>query len=119
MLPCIAIRPEILDEEACRTWAIRRMHPAGPICPRCRVSPSGRQAETFAGGGRIHCNSCGAWYTARTGTSLEGSTLDWRQFRLLVIMIANGRPVTETADLCGVSSDTVRVWRRRLQGAGL
>lgn len=115
-LPCVAIRPEMLDEAACRAWVIRRFHPAGAFCPFCGCSPSGVQIETFHAGGRLHCKGCGKWYTARTATPLDRSTMDWRQFYLLVSLIGQGGQAKVIAEMCGVCDDTVRVWQRRLKG---
>jgi transposase-like protein len=104
---------EALDEVACRAFWVRRLHPAGPHCPDCRVALDGRQAETFAAGGRVHCNSCGRWFTYRTGTLFTGTTLNDRQLFLLILLIANNCPASSIAASCRLSEDTVYAWQRR------
>lgn len=114
----IAAGPEVLDPIACRAFLVRRLHPGGGRCPDCGTTLTGRQAETFADGGRVHCNACDRWFTYRTGTPLQGSTADDRQIFLLVLLTAAGCPVATVAAACRLSDDTVRAWQRRFREAG-
>jgi len=107
---------EALDAEACRTFWVRRLHPAGPACVSCGCSLAGRQAETFSAGGRVHCRNCGAWLTYRTGTPLAGLALDDRQLAVIVTLARLNVPARQIAQAAGCSDDTVRRTIRRLTG---
>lgn len=109
----IAEAVDLLDAGACRAFLVRRWHPAGPRCPGCGVALQGRQAQTFAGGGRVHCNGCGLWFTYRTGSPGHRSPANDRQVALFELLSAAGCPVAAIAAACRVSDDTVRAWRRR------
>lgn len=106
-----------LDVSVCRSWWLRRLHPAGPLCPQCHTSPSGRQAETWADDGRVWCRSCGRWYNNRSGTLLEACKLDWRKLFALAVLISADLPVVKIASMTGIAESTVHEWQRRFRGA--
>lgn len=107
----------MLDTIACRSFLIRRLHPAGPRCPDCGTSPTGLQSEAFNAGGRVHCRSCGRWFSWRTGSILQGSTLDERQLYLVVFLTSAGCPVSTITEASGLPDRTVRDWQHRLREA--
>lgn len=106
---------DALEEEACRQFLIRRVHPTGAKCPVCRTSIDGRQAETFNARGRVHCNSCGRWFGYRTETIFSGTTLNDRQIFLLLLLLANNCPTAKIAASCKVSEETVLSWKHKLE----
>lgn len=119
MLACLVeLGEEMIDETAARAWWIRRLHPSGPRCPSCGFVLVGRQAETFAGGGRVQCGGCSTFLTARTGTILNGSHASWRQMLLLVLLSSTGASVFEVAKACRMSVETVISWQRRFLEGG-
>jgi len=105
----------MLDQDACRAFWIRRLHPHGPTCPDCKVSLDGRQAETFNSGGRVHCNSCDRWFSYRTGTIIHGLKGDDRQVYLLVMLTEAGCSSRFISIAARFSIDTVRSWQRRFR----
>lgn len=113
----VAASLENLDLAACRSFWVRRLHPAGPHCPACRVALDGRQAETFRDGGRVHCNSCARWFTYRTGTLLQGTIADDRQLYLVAMLTSLDCQAARIAAVCRLSIDTVRAWQRRFREA--
>lgn len=119
MLGClVGMGAGMIDETAARAWWVRRLHPAGPCCPHCGVSLTGRQTETFASGGRVQCGDCRAFFSARTGTLLQGSQASWRELFLLVLLASAGASIFEIAKACGMSVDTVVTWLKRFREAG-
>lgn len=108
---------DLLKAPDCLAFWVRRLHPAGGRCPDCGVSLDGRQAETFGAGGRVHCNSCGRWFSYRTGTILAGSTADDCQLFLLAYLTGLLCSVQDIAAACRLSKDTVRAWQRRFREA--
>ena len=106
----------MIDMAECRAFWIRRLHPAGPACPDCGVSLDGRQAETFKAGGRVRCNSCGRFFTYRTGTVLHGANADDRQLYLVAFLTASECSPRAIALATGLSTETVREWQGRFKG---
>lgn len=112
----IAASSEVLDQIACRAFFVRRLHPAGALCPYCRVAVNGRQAETFAAGGRLRCNACQKWFTYRTGTPLHDVKTDDRQVFLLLMLTGAGCSPELIADICRLSDPaTVTNLQRRFR----
>ena len=108
---------EMLDAAACREFWRGLFHPAGAGCPYCHTSLTDVQAESWRDGGKVHCQSCGRWFTWRSLTHLDNRCLDERQLTLLCVMIKYKRSITEICDKVGVSADTVNRWRQRLRVA--
>lgn len=115
--------PEYLDETACRARLINLLHPNGAFCPDCGLSLDGASKESFHAGRRCVCGRCGRWFTATSGTFLQGAQLDYRQVYLLATLIDLMRTGINTqllADIIDISADTCRLWMKRfdiLEGA--
>lgn len=58
---------------------------------------------------------CGRWYTARTGTPVQGMTADWRQLTTLVILTFRKQPIDQISAACELTEDTIRRYLKRLQ----
>jgi hypothetical protein len=118
LISCIADSAlALLDENACRAWWLRRLHPAGPCCPVCGVSITGSSVETWAADGLIRCPNCGKWFDNKTGTTLCGVHADWRQLTLLVSLNSAHVKLPIIARCCQISAGTVqRILRDRLFG---
>lgn len=109
--------PEMLNQEACRRWWLRRLHPAGPSCPHCGVTVVGPRAETWRNDGQIRCSSCRHYFTNRTSTPMQGSTANWAQLYLVALFTAYRLPLAVIVAICGLSENTVRAWQRRFREA--
>jgi transposase-like protein len=109
--------PGVLDASACRSFWFRRLHPAGPTCPYCRVTLVGQQAETFRAGGRVRCNDCNGWSTYRTNTLLHNSKINDCHLFLLAFLTATSCQVPDIAIATSLTTDTVRAWQRRFREA--
>jgi len=110
----------MLDQGACRMFWIRRLHPYGPGCPGCGISVTGRQSETFNAGGRVRCNTCGQWFTYRTGTLIDGAKADDRQLFQVAQLSTLDCDLKDISTASHLSTDTVRAWQRRFhEAAGL
>lgn len=115
MISCLSlVAVELLDAGACRAWWLRRLHPAGPVCPSCKVAVQGRRAETWSNGGRLHCKSCGKWFDNRTGTPVDTCRADWRQLTVIASLLPAGVAVPIVAQICKLSQHTVRNAAERL-----
>lgn len=107
-----------LDSEKCRQWWVRRLHPAGGVCPDCGVSAVDASAARFGAGLAIECAGCGKRYTWRTGTLFEGrSTAEVRAIYLVAALSALRFSPSLIAQATGMSDDSVRRWQRRMNGA--
>lgn len=114
MISCIADSAlALLDEKSCRAWWLRRLHPAGTVCPSCGTSIADARTEAWAEGRLIRCRDCGKFFDNRTGTELSGVHADWKQLTLFVTLLSVRMPAAQIARLCRISDDTVRRLARR------
>ena len=115
MISCLAEGAlNMLDGEACRTWWLRRLHPAGAACPKCGVAVTGQRAETWRADGRLRCRDCGKWFDNRTGTPLDTIRADWKQLTVIASMVPAGMRPIVVGRICRISDDTVRRIAKRL-----
>lgn len=105
-----------LDEEVCRQWILKRLHPVGAFCPVCGFRLSGRQAARFWQDKPVCCPECGKTFTARTGTILAGKNLSYQEIILMAWLMARNYSNIEIADVIGCNRETVRLWRFQLEG---
>ncbi|MFQ5481026.1 MAG: MJ0042-type zinc finger domain-containing protein [Thermodesulfobacteriota bacterium] len=113
-----AFSPASLDEHVCRLWLLSSLHPAGAVCPSCDSRLDVSQSRRFWAGKKLRCKTCGAWFTALTGTPLSGSKLDYRQVYLLAVLtefMAMELTPARVAEIIGVSADTVRFWIKKFR----
>lgn len=108
---------DMIREDECRRFLVRRLHPAGAQCPACGVVLSRSAADHFTDGGRLRCRDCGRWFTWTTGTVVEDSKLDVRQLVLLILLCSAGAKADAIATATRLTPQSVRAWRRRLAEA--
>ena len=111
---------DFLDEAACRRAVLESLHPASVKCPECdSMLNDVVTLANFWEGKRCNCKICDNWFTARTGTILQGSQLSFAQVfllgTLLEIFAAGGISVSTMSAAIGVTDDTIRTWIRRLK----
>jgi len=106
---------DFLSEGYCRTWVLKRMHPAGAFCPRCRRALTGTTMNRFWEGQRVRCSFCRKKFTALTGTYLTRTHMSYRQIVLIAVFVGYGMPVRTIAEKAGVNKGTVMNWKRKLQ----
>ena len=107
----------VLSQENCRKLILPRFHPDGAYCPVCHQMIGERAKESFWAGKKIHCKSCGKWFSATTGTILNNTKLDYKAIYLLLVLPALGLDNREIAGIIGIHRDSVRNWRKRLNNA--
>ena len=109
--------PEMLDEEACRTWALKILHPTGASCPACQKDVSEpRRLERFWKNERISCESCGKKFRAVSRSPLSGMHLDFRELFFLLHQNSSGIKAEEISRKMNVDGNTVRLWLGKLRG---
>ncbi len=106
---------EVLGLDRCRELLIGLLHPRGMVCGECGHRDfSGIQEATFRRFGRVQCGGCGRFFTARSGTILEGSGLNERQTVMLAAGVGLWLSSPVIAGLAQVHPETVRRWRAKL-----
>ncbi len=105
--------PNFLDDEVCRQWILKRLHPAGAFCPSCGSGMQGRASDRFWQGRPVTCAGCDKDFTARTGTILAGKNLSYREIILVAYLMARGDSNTDIAETVGCNRETVRLWRQQ------
>ncbi|MBJ6798632.1 IS1 family transposase [Geomonas propionica] len=107
---------DVLDEDACRAWFLRKLHLHGAHCPECgREVVSERKLATFWGLGRVKCSdeSCNKTFSALTGTVLSGLGIEFRALYLLLFMAGCGVNVNRIAPQLGISVSAAYLWAKK------
>lgn len=105
-----------LDEGVCRWWILKKIHGDGEItCPKCHAPLFSVALRRFWEGLRICCRSCGKFFTARTGTFLDGCHMNFREIILLADFLHHDYPAREIARILKISAETVRLWEIKFQ----
>lgn len=106
------LNADFFDEARCRDWILKKLHPAGAICPGCQCSINdGRRRQHFWNGDRLNCEKCGKYFTALTGQIFSGSHLDFKQLFLLAVLTGAGIPDKIIASKLNITPESCRLWR--------
>lgn len=111
-----AFRADILSLERCRELLQRLLHPDGPACPRCHAPLDASLLQRWRQGRQVKCG-CGRHYTWRSGAIVQNAKLSPCQVVLLAVFLAL-LPRASNAELArrtGVSRESIRAWRSRLE----
>lgn len=107
---------QFLDETACRRWILTAIHRDRDIkCPECHMPLNEHAVRRFWEAKRIRCKSCGKFFTALTGTFLNGCHLDFRKIMLLAVLLHFRIRHDVIAGKLAISQETVRLWQKRFQ----
>lgn len=105
---------EMLDEEACRAWFLRRIHSGGVFCPGCCQEVTGeKKLKAFWAMRRTTCPACGRTFSAVTGTALHGIGIEFRALYLLLFMIGRGVSVNKVRRQIGISTGAAYIWANK------
>ncbi|WP_022850681.1 hypothetical protein [Limisalsivibrio acetivorans] len=104
---------ELMNDTSAKEYLFR-MFNADCRCPQCGKTAPDR-FETLNAGKKISCASCGKWYSWNSGTPLAGSKLPPSSQLLLLALLGAGTTDESTAMLTGVSEETVRIWRYKME----
>jgi transposase-like protein len=99
------------DEEACREWVLKRLHQDGPRCPGCGDAVPEKFLPRFYEAERLKCGVCGKFFTGLTGTFLSGCQLTFAEVVALAILLSPELTDKKIADVLGMSSANIRIWR--------
>jgi transposase-like protein len=108
----------MLDQSAAR-WIIDHLHHTdGKRCPYCSTAIiDDQRLQRWYREERIKCSSsaCGRFYTSRTGTDLEGSTLDAKELYLLKCLLELEVSAASIVKVIPINKETVSRWAQRFQ----
>lgn len=104
---------DFLDAGHCRQWVLRRLHPKGARCPECGHALEDEKRVRFWENMRIRCSYCGKYFTALTGTFLNGTHLNFQEMVLFGILWALGLPNRNIAGRIGCSPETIRILKNK------
>lgn len=112
--------PALLNEKDCRAWILKQLHPEGVTCPACGAAVTSEKAlATWESMGRVSCRSCSRFFTAVSGTILQGAKLDMQTLYALALLLSFNVPFTKVAQTLKISYGTVNSWEARLKLAGI
>ena len=105
---------ELLDQEACRSWLEKHLHPDGLRCPHCacgerRVS---RRAGHFLG---YRCKACDRYFTLLSGTAFARSRQTPAKLVLILRGIAKGETTSRLARELTLSRKRMHNLRKKVQ----
>ena len=107
---------DFLDEDTCRRWILGIIyHEKDFSCPQCSAPLTGKGLLRFRAAQRVRCHACGKFFTALTGTFLQGCHLTFRQIILLAVFLYFGIRHEAIANKVGISEETVRLWQKKFQ----
>jgi Transposase and inactivated derivatives len=107
---------DVLDENLCRDWFLKKLHPDGVYCPQCGLPVTGeKKLGRFWTLDRIQCSegTCRKSFSALTGTSLNGLGISFRVLYILLFMTACGMNVNRIAPQLGISVGTAYIWANK------
>lgn len=109
---------EMLNEDACRDWFLRKLHPEGARCPKCGVEiTSEKKTRSFWEMKRVGCLSCGRTFSAVTGTPLHKIGIEFRVLYLLLFMVSHGVRPNKMASQLGISTGAAYLWANKSKSA--
>ena len=112
----LSFNADFLDEESCRRWILDNIyHEKDFSCPQCSAPLTVKGLLRFRTAERVRCHACGKFFTALTGTFLQGCHLTFRQIILLAVFLYFGIRHTVIAGKVGISEETVRLWQKKFQ----
>lgn len=107
---------ELMDEDACYCWLVRRLHPDGLACPRCgardRLHVHRRDRDPVID---YRCSRCRRVFNAFTDTALHGIRRRPAELVLILRAIAQGAPTARLARELGRDRSQLLELRHRLQ----
>lgn len=71
--------------------------------------------QTFWRGERTYCAACGARFSPRSGTILDGSHLTYAQAEVLFALLSLGVDHQRIATMADVHIDTVAAWHSKIR----
>lgn len=109
---------KFIDEEAAKLWVLGILYPDGYYCPACGMPV--KNINSFLTGKDVKCHGygCGRIFKLLSGTMLEGTRLSFSQTIFLATLLAWGWNNEQISGRCGVSAETVRLWRKKLELMG-
>lgn len=106
----IMFSAEFLDADKCRDALLQLMHGWKSTCPRCCADI---ESPSFWEGKRTRCPACGKFFTAVTGTFINGTHFDFRTVFCLALFLEAGLSHKIIAQLLQISPETVRLWKMK------
>jgi transposase-like protein len=108
-----AFCPEFFNEDHCRHWFIKKLHPEKIHCPYCEAPARDDQEGYLLQGKKSLCRSCRKPFTAFTQTRLSGVHCRYSELVMMILLVSAGWSVQKIADKLGRNDGTIRHWRDR------
>lgn len=115
-----ALNAEFFDEEKCREWVLKKLHPCGAFCPGCkRTIDDACRIAHFWNGDRLNCQNCGKYFTALTGSIFSGAHQNFRGLFLLAALSGAGINDKIIAAKLSLTPESCRLWRIKFKNLPL
>jgi transposase-like protein len=103
----------LLDEQRCKEFLLRKFYPEGPVCPYCRQPLSNKKTKRFFENKISFCNLCRRKFRPARGTALDGTKLRFKEVILLMLLFQLGVPTSKIIRSFGRCKFTVNSWRNK------
>ncbi len=108
---------DMLDEERCRAFFTKKLHPEGVFCPSCGAAvTSEKRLLAFWALRRVSCSSCARSFSALTGTALNGIGIEFRALYLLLLLVDLGVQPNKVSRQIGISNGAAYLWASKAKG---
>lgn len=105
-----------LDESLCVSYLLQKLHPSGLRCSHCAKAITDKTTlNNFSALKRCQCKSCKRWFTAMTGTFLQGSHLAVREIILFMLLFGFQVSSNDIARTLSLHPDTVKLWQKKIE----
>lgn len=111
-----ALNADFMDEAKCRDWLLKKLHPAGAVCPGCAgIIEDPRRLAHFWSGERLNCEHCNKFFTALSNSLFSGSHLSFSRLFLLAALSGAGIKDKIIAAKLNIAPESCRLWRKKFK----
>jgi hypothetical protein len=102
------------SEEACRSWFLHELNPAGALCPGCELEITNeRKLASYWSLKRVTCSGCNRTFSAVSDSVLNGLGIDFRVLYLLLFLVGSGVNANKFYRQLGISSGAAYIWQNK------
>ena len=105
-----------LNEEICREWILRRLHPDTIKCPVCySIITDAITLRNFWGLKRCRCKKCSKWFSSKVGTIFKNGQLTMSEIGMLAAFLylkVSHKVIAEKLNMHPVS---IGMWEKKFK----
>jgi len=108
-----------LNEEICREWILKRLHPNIIKCPACdSIIVDVITLNNFWSLKRCRCKQCKKWFSAKVGTIFDNGQLTMSEIGMLAIFLYLKVPHKVIAEKLNMHPVSIGMWEKKFKMFG-